>query len=462
MNALASDLGRLLSRERVRTDPEDLYAYSSDATYYFVRGNPDAVVLPENAGEVSKVVKYAAKNRIPVTPRGAGTGLSSGCTPIHGGIVIDTKRMNRIIEINRGNMTGTVECGVVLGNFQKAVERENLFYPPDPQSWEVSTLGGNVSTRAGGPRGVKYGTTPHYVLGLELVLPDGEIINTGGTCVKSSVGYDLTHLLSGAEGTLGVITRVNLRLLPLPPVHRTAVVVCETLDQAAEMVSEIIAQGTVPSKLEFITEAGIGLMNNYISPPLVSNGEAYLLIELDGTEAQVTDDARRLQHICEVMRATDVRVIKDEREAQTYWKARVNLGPMILRLFPKMVTEDVTVPRNRIPEFVRALQNISASIGMIIGIGGHAGDGNMHPTIVFPELNDDLEQRAKEGIKQIIKTGLALGGTVSGEHGIGLHKAEFTLWELGETQIALQKRIKQAFDPLGIMNPGKIWPQEVA
>jgi glycolate oxidase len=187
-----------------------------------------------------------------------------------------------------------------------------------------------------------------------------------------------------------------------------------------------------------------------------------LLIELDGTEAQVTDDARRLQHICEVMRATDVRVIKDEREAQTYWKARVNLGPMILRLFPKMVTEDVTVPRNRIPEFVRALQNISASIGMIIGIGGHAGDGNMHPTIVFPELNDDLEQRAKEGIKQIIKTGLALGGTVSGEHGIGLHKAEFTLWELGETQIALQKRIKQAFDPLGIMNPGKIWPQEVA
>jgi glycolate oxidase len=195
MNALASDLGRLLSRERVRTDPEDLYAYSSDATYYFVRGNPDAVVLPENAGEVSKVVKYAAKNRIPVTPRGAGTGLSSGCTPIHGGIVIDTKRMNRIIEINRGNMTGTVECGVVLGNFQKAVERENLFYPPDPQSWEVSTLGGNVSTRAGGPRGVKYGTTPHYVLGLELVLPDGEIINTGGTCVKSSVGYDLTHLL---------------------------------------------------------------------------------------------------------------------------------------------------------------------------------------------------------------------------------------------------------------------------
>jgi len=459
MTAIAQDLCQFLDRQKVWTDPEDLYAYAADAIQYFARGKPDAVVLPHTAEEVSKVLRYASKQRIPVTPRGAGTGLSAGCTPIQGGIVLDMKRMNRILEINRGNMTARVESGAVLGLFQDMVESMGLFYPPDPQSQEVSTLGGNVSTRAGGPRGVKYGTTAHYVLGLEVVLPDGEIINTGGSCVKQSVGYDLTHLLTGAEGTLGVITKVNLRLLPLPPIHRTAVIVCESLDQAAQLVSEIIARGTVPAKLEFITAAGIQLMNATISPPLMTEGEAYLLTELDGSLAQVEEDTQKLRELCGKMKAMDLRIIEEEEEAQTYWKARINLAPSILRLFKKMVIEDVTVPRDRIPDFVRALQNISSSLGMIIGIGGHAGDGNMHPTIVFPEVNETEEKKAAEAIERIVKTGLELGGTLSGEHGIGLHKAPFLAWELGDAQVALLKRIKKAFDPLGIMNPGKIWPE---
>lgn len=238
MSGLARDLTALLDSGKVLTDPEDCHAYACDAVYYFARRAPEAVVLPETPQEISGILRYASDQKIPVTPRGAGTGLSAGCTPVQGGIVLDMKRMNRVLEINRGNMTARVESGAVLGPFQQQVEAMGLFYPPDPQSQEVSTIGGNVSTRAGGPRGVKYGTTAHYVLGLEVVLPDGEMIRTGGTCVKQSVGYDLTHLTTGAEGTLGVITKVNLRLLPLPPAHRTAVIVCGTLDQAARVAEK--------------------------------------------------------------------------------------------------------------------------------------------------------------------------------------------------------------------------------
>ncbi|MBW1681765.1 MAG: FAD-binding protein [Deltaproteobacteria bacterium] len=459
MSGLARDLTALLDSGKVLTDPEDCHAYACDAVYYFARRAPEAVVLPETPQEISGILRYASDQKIPVTPRGAGTGLSAGCTPVQGGIVLDMKRMNRVLEINRGNMTARVESGAVLGPFQQQVEAMGLFYPPDPQSQEVSTIGGNVSTRAGGPRGVKYGTTAHYVLGLEVVLPDGEMIRTGGTCVKQSVGYDLTHLMTGAEGTLGVITKVNLRLLPLPPAHRTAVIVCETLDQAAMLVSEIIAEGTIPARLEYVTSGAVQLMNATLTPPLSTDGEAYLFTELDGSPAQVEEDTQRLRSVCDRLEAMELRIIGDEREAETYWRARRNLAPTLLRLFKKMIVEDVTVPRDRIPDFVRALQSISASLGLIIGIGGHAGDGNIHPSIMFPEINDDLEAKAKEAVRRIVRTGLEMGGTISGEHGIGLHKAEFLVWELGEAQIALLKRIKKAFDPRGIMNPGKIWQE---
>jgi len=457
MKTLESDLGKIVGAEKVKTDPEDLFSYSSDATHYFVWKNPDAVVLPESAEDVSKVVRYAFDNSIPVTPRGAGSGLSAGATPIKGGIVLDMKRMRRIIEVNRGNMTAKVEAGVVLSNFHRAVEKQGLFYPPDPQSMDVCTIGGNVATRAGGPCGVKYGTTGNYVLGLEVVLPDGQVINTGGICVKQSAGYDLSHLLTGSEGTLGVITKINLRILPLPKARKTVVVVCDSISLAARLVSEIIASGTTPAKLEYLHKGAIGLMNMFVLKPLPVAGEAYLLIELDGGSSQVEEEARQVDKVCKEMQALEVRVVEDAQEAQSYWNARKNLNPILMSIFKKMINEDVTVPRDRIPELIKAVQEISASVGVNIGMGGHAGDGNIHPVVLMMEVSKELDKKADQAIEKIIRKGLELGGTISGEHGIGLHKAKFLALETGAAQIELMKRVKAAFDPKGIMNPGKIW-----
>jgi glycolate oxidase len=458
MKGLARDLHAIIPALRVKTEPEDLLVYSSDATHYFKSNPPEAVVLPENAAEAAGVIKYAFEREIPVTPRGAGSGLAGGCTPVKGGIVIDMKRMNHIIEIDRGNMTATVESGVVLSQFHKAVERMGLFYPPDPQSMSVCTIGGNVATRAGGPRGVKYGTTGRYVLGLEAVMPDGSLIKSGGKFVKQSVGYDITHLLTGSEGTLALITRVNLQLLPLPPVHRTMVVVCETLDQAAEIVSEIIARGAVPAMLELLVKMAIMVMNNYINPPLPVDAEAYLLMDIDGSDAQVMLDVARIKAICRDMKAREVRVVESEEEAASYWKARSNLYPLIMTVMKKVISEDVTVPRNKIPELIRYIQGISNQVGIGIGIAGHAGDGNVHPTILQSEISPELEEKAKQAIDLIVRKGLDMGGTISGEHGVGIHKKEYLPWEMGTAEIALMQKIKQAFDPRNIMNPGKIWP----
>jgi len=457
MNGLVKDLARLIGDSKVLFQPEDLLAYANDATHYFRTQLPDAAVLPTSTEEVARVMSYAHRHHIPVTPRGAGSGLSGGATPVKGGIVVDTKRLNRILEIDRANMTASVEGGVVLQNFHRAVEERGLFYPPDPQSMSVCTIGGNVATRAGGPRGVKYGTTGNYVTGLEVVLPDGSIIKTGGKFVKQSVGYDLTHLMTGSEGTLGIITGVNVRLLTLPPSTRTMVVVCETLDQAAEIVSEIIARGAVPAMMEFLIKLAITVMNNYVDPPLPTDGEAFLLIEMDGTPAQIESDIKTIKEICNEMKAREVREVDDERAAKAYWNARSNIYPLIMTIFNRAISEDITVPRSRIPDLVRAVQEIAASVGIMIGLAGHAGDGNMHPTILQTEINDEMAAKAKQAIELMVRRGLELGGTISGEHGIGIHKQEFLDWEFDQVQIDLMKRIKQAFDPYGIMNPGKIW-----
>ncbi len=460
LKALAKDLERILSPNQVLDAREDLLPYANDATHFFKSRLPDLVVLPHNTEDVANIMKYAFQNEVPVTPRGAGSGLSGGCTPVKGGIVMDTKRMNKIREIDQSNMTARVEGGLVLQNFQDVLERRGLFYPPDPQSACVCTIGANVATRAGGPRGVKYGTTGNYVLGTEVVLPDGSIINSGGNFVKQSVGYNLTHLMLGSEGTLGVITGVNLRLLPLPPTDKTVIVVCKSLDQAAEIVAAIIAQGAIPAMLEFLIKLAITVMNNFFAPPLPTDGEAYLFMLFDGTEAQVEAETEIVSQICHDMGAQEVRVIDDRKAADNYWTARANMYPLIQTIFERATTEDVTVPRNKIPDFVRAVQSIAAAEGVMIGLAGHAGDGNMHPSVLFPEVTPEAEAKAKVAIERVIRAGLDLKGTISGEHGIGIHKAEYLEWELGQTQIELMKRIKYAFDPKGIMNPGKIWLED--
>lgn len=459
MQGLVKDLTSLLGSSQVLSMPEEMLAYANDATHFIKSRLPDAVVLPHTTEEAAKIMQYAFAKEIPVTPRGAGSGLAGGCTPVHGGIVMDLKRLNKILEIDKSNMTAIVEAGVVLQKFQDTLEKRQLFYPPDPQSASVCTIGGNVATRAGGPRGVKYGTTGNYVTGLEMVLPDGSIITPGGKFVKQSVGYDLTHLMTGSEGTLGVITAVNLRILPLPEANRTVVVVCESLEQAAEIVAEIIARGAVPAMIEFLIKLAITIMNQYFPHPLPTDGEGYLFMYFDGTEAQVEYEAKLVSDICHDMKAKEVRLVENPKAAATYWTARANVYPLIQTIFERGNAEDITVPRNKLPDLVRAVQAIAAAEGVMIGLAGHAGDGNMHPSVLFPEVNAEAEAKAKIAIDKLIRAGLDLGGTISGEHGIGIHKAEYLSWELGDTQIELMKRIKQAFDPKGIMNPGKIWPE---
>jgi len=462
MGSTGKDLRKILSHKQVFDQPEDVSAYANDATFYIAKRPPDAVAIPHSTEDVSKIVKYAFDNRVPVVPRGAGSGLAGGCTPVQGGIVLDMKRMNRIIDIDRRNMTANVECGVVLDNFNKALAKERLFYPPDPQSMSVCTLGGNIATRAGGPRGVKYGTTERYVTGLEVVLPDGSVVSPGGKVIKQSSGYDLTHLMTGSEGTLGVITSAHLRILPMPSAKRTVVVTCSTVDQAAEIVSGIIAEGAVPAMLEFLPKLAITVLNSYLKPPLPLLGDAYLFMELDGSASQVEEETVQIKKICTGMGAVDVRVVADENESSTYWWARSMLYPGMLRLFKRVITEDVTVPRNMIPEFVRRVQAIAAGCGVLIGIAGHAGDGNMHPTIMHTELSQEMSRKAEKAIEEIIRAGLDMKGTISGEHGIGIHKNRFIELEHGSVQIELMKRIKSVFDPRNIMNPGKIWMEEAA
>ena len=457
MATIGKDLRKILSSEQVLDLPEDVSAYAHDATFYVAKRNPDAVALPTSPEEVSSILKYATANKIPVVPRGAGSGLAGGCTPVHGGIVIDMKRMKKIIEIDTKNLVAVVEAGLVLEKFVKTVENMKLFYPPDPQSAQVCTIGGNISTRAGGPRGVKYGTTDRYVTGIEAVMPNGDIINPGGRFVKQASGYDLTHLFTGSEGTLCVITKGILRLLPLPPAKRTIVVTCATADQAAEIVSAIIAKGTIPSMLEYLIKLGVMGMNNYITPPLPLTGEAYLLIEVDGNEGQIELETEEIKATCNELKAIDVRIVTDEKECSTYWYARSRLYSIMTSVFKRVITEDITVPRNKIPDAVRIIQGIALSVGVSIGIAGHAGDGNMHPTILLGEISEEMSRKSDKAIEELIKVCLELQGTISGEHGIGIHKNSFLELEHGTKQVGVMKSIKQALDPLGIMNPGKIW-----
>lgn len=460
MSSIGKDLRKVIRSEQVLDLAEDISAYANDATYYIAKRNPDAVVLPESTADVSTVLKYASANRIPVVPRGAGSGLAGGCTPVHGGIVMDMKRMNSIIEIDKGNMTAIVEGGVVLGDFVKKVESMGLFYPPDPQSAQVCTIGGNIATRAGGPRGVKYGTTERYVTGVEAVMADGTVITPGGKVVKQSSGYDLSHLFTGSEGTLCVITKGMLRLLPLPAAKRTLVVTCTSTDQAAEIVSEIISRGVVPAMLELLIKLAVGAMNNYIKPPIELLGDAYLLMEIDGTDAQLDADAREIERVCKELGSLDVRIISNPAESATYWYARSRLYPLMTTIFKRVITEDITVPRNKIPELIRRIQSIAASVGVAVGLAGHAGDGNIHPTIMQGEISEEMSRKADAAIEQIIQAGLDLHGTISGEHGIGIHKNKFLELEHGPEQVAIMKTIKRALDPYNIMNPGKIWIED--
>lgn len=444
----------IVGKERVMLSKEDRICYSYDATGK--EGKPDVVIKPKTAEEVSSIVKIAGQEKIPVVPRGAGSGFVGGSIPIHGGIALVMTDMNRMIELDEDNMVAIVEPGMVTYNLQQEVEKRGLFYPPDPASLKICTIGGNAATCAGGPRAVKYGVTKDYILGLDAVLPDGEILHAGVRTAKGVVGYDLTKLIVGSEGTLGVITKINLKLLPLPERIKTALAVFSKIDDASAAVSKIIASRILPSSLEFIDQSAVKCVEDYIHAGLPTDAEALLLIEVDGDEISVEKQIEKIGNICSDTGARDVKIAKDETERESLWKARRAISPALGHIAPTKINEDITVPRNKVPDIIRRLKNISERYKLNIVNFGHAGDGNLHVNIMTDRRNTEEMKRADEAVSEIFKEVLGLGGTISGEHGVGITKSKYLKDELGVTGIEVTKKIKKVFDPDNIMNPGKI------
>jgi glycolate oxidase len=416
------------------------------------------IVLPDGADQVSAVVRICARERLPIVPRGAGTGYSGGAVPIHGGIVLSLERMNRILEIDQSNLIAVVEPNVVTGDLQDAVERVGLFYPPDPSSLRTCSIGGNVAENAGGPRAFKYGTTKAYVLGLQAVLPTGEIIETGGKVVKNVAGYDLTQLLVGSEGTLAIVTRVTLRLIPLPAARITLRATFSTVADAANAVDRIVAERVVPASLELIDADSLDAISRHIGGrPLAPAGTAALiLIEVDGTPQAAAEDAERVQRACTAAGATELLRARDDRERADLWAVRRELSPALRTLAPVKFNNDIVVPKGRIPELFGLIARLRSHYGVRIACFGHAGDGNIHVNVMVGESEAD-RSRARETVHALFEGVLALEGAITGEHGIGLSKMEYLSMQLDQPEIALMQRIKKAFDPEGILNPGKIF-----
>ena len=434
---------------------EDLICYSYDATANTYL--PDAVLFPQNTKEVSAILTLASQEGFPVIPRGAGSGMTGGALAIHGGIILVMTRFNRIRQIDKSNLTASVEPGVVTANFHKAVEKEGLFYPPDPSSSEFSTLGGNLAECAGGPHAVKYGVTRDYVLGLEAVLPTGEVIKTGVQTAKGVVGYDLTRLLIGSEGTLGVITHMTLRLLPLPEAVGTMTAVFDKMEIAAETVSEIISQHILPRCIEYMDNASIRCSEEYLKIGLPVEAEAILILEVDGKAAEVNVTIQELEELCIAKGAKEVNVAGTEDEAAKLWKARKAISTALFRYAPDKINEDIVVPRSRIPDMVRKINALRNETGLNMVSFGHAGDGNIHINIMLDKKNSAEVKKAETAVEILFDYTLELGGTISGEHGIGITKAPYITKEIGLVEIDLMKKIKEVFDPKGILNPGKLF-----
>ena len=444
--------------DQLRIDSASLIAYGTDA---LKRGQPaDAVVFPATSREVSDIARLCNQHRIPMVPRGAGTGYTGGSVPMQGGVVIAFDRMNRILEIDEANLLAIVEPNVVTGDLQDAVEKVGLFYPPDPASLRQSAIGGNVAECAGGPRAFKYGTTKKYVLGLEAVLPTGEIIETGGKVVKNVVGYDLTQLLVGSEGTLAIITRIILRLIPRPPVQSTLRASFAEVGTAVDAVTGIIRARVVPAALELVDGDSLeAVARNLGVRSLAPEGTAaILLVEVDGVPAAVEEEAARVETACREAGASEVLRAKDEAERQELWRVRRELSLSLRQIAPLKLNHDVVVPKGRIPELFALVAGLRQKYQLRIPLFGHAGDGNIHVNIMVDPADEAALARARAAERVLFEGVVALEGSISGEHGIGFAKAPFLSIELSPEEIALMKRVKQAFDPNGILNPGKIFP----
>jgi len=448
-------LRALVGRERITRAIEDRVCHSYDGTKQ--RALPDVVIWPDSTDHVAGVLAYANEREWPVYVRGAATGLSGGAVPLYGGIVMDMTRMNRISRIDASNLMAEVEPGVVTGQFQRRVEELGLFYPPDPASAEYSTVGGNVAECAGGLRGLKYGVTKHYVLGLEVVLADGSVLNTGARTLKNVTGYDLTQLLVGSEGTLGVITKILLKLIPLPLRLRTMMAFFHSAAEASDTALEIVAQRVLPRALEFMDRRSIKSVRDYASADIPRKTDALLLVEVDGTDESTKQEVERAVAACEKGGAFRVRVAETEAEREEQWSIRRAFSPALFTLAPLKLNEDVCVPRSEVTKLLRFVTRAGTGRPVTVACFGHIGDGNIHVNLLYEPGQEDEVKSIADGIfREVVR----LGGTLSGEHGIGTSKAPFLEIELPPAQIEIMKSLKRLFDPKGILNPGKIFPDE--
>jgi glycolate oxidase len=434
--------------------PEDLVCYGFDASG--IEACPSAIVWPKDTADVVKVMNYAYENEIPVVPRGAGTGMTAGAIPLQGSIVLSFEKMRKIIEIDSENLSVLCEPGVINGKLQRELTLAGLFYPPDPASMNFCTIGGNVAENAGGPRALKYGVTRDYVMEIEAVLPDGDVIKTGVKTTKGVVGYDLARLLTGSEGTLAIFTKIRLKVLPLPEDVVTLLAIFTGIEAAGNSVTNILKSKIIPRTLEFMDRKAIEAVENYKPIGLPVDAGALLLIELDGQPAAITKEAKKVIDICAKLGA-EIKMAKDEYSKNDLWASRRAVSPALYHLKPSKINEDIVVPRNRIAEILMRLRRLSEKSGITIVNFGHAGDGNIHVNIMVDKADKDEYQRGIDLVGQIFRETLELGGTISGEHGIGLTKAKYLNMELSSRELKVMESIKTVFDPKNILNPGKIF-----
>jgi len=453
---LARALGEVVGRDQVVTAQEDLIPYSFDGTAA-IKHLPIAVVFPKTPEEISAIIKLARDAHAAVVTRGSGTGLSGGSVPVENAIVLCTLRMNRVLELDERNLTLLAETGAITQEIFDRADAVGLFYPPDPGSMKISTIGGNVAENSGGLRGLKYGVTRDYVMGIEVVLADGSICWLGNKCVKDVAGYNLRDLFIGSEGTLGVITKVLLKLLPKPAARQTLLVTYTQMDAAAETVSAIIAAKIIPCTLEFLDRKTIQCVEDFAHVGLPLDAEAILLIETDGHAAAVDDEATRMAELARRHGATDVRRARDAAEAAQLAAARRSAFSALARLRPTTILEDATVPRSELATMIRFIADVARRHQLEIATFGHFGDGNLHPTFLTNERDRDEMHRVELAMKEIFEQTLKLGGTITGEHGVGLAKKTFLRDQLGDASYTLLKAIKQTLDPTGLLNPGKIF-----
>jgi len=451
-----SELRRLLGAANVLTEKEDLIPYSFDGTAA-LQQMPGCVVFARTREEVVGVLQLANRTRAAVVTRGSGTGLSGGSLPSPDCIVLCLAKMDRIVELDRANLTLLAEAGATTQAIADATSAAGLFYPPDPGSMKISTIGGNVAENSGGLRGLKYGVTRNYVMGLEVVLPDGEVLWTGNKCVKDVAGYSLRDLFIGSEGTLGVITRVLLKLIPKPAAKKTLVATFARMDQAAQTVSDIIAAQIIPCTLEFLDRTTIHCVEDFAKVGLPLDCEALLLMETDGHPGPVNEEAARMEEIARKNAAVDVRVARDDSEATRLATARRSAFSALARVSPTTILEDATVPRSELAGMIRFVAAVAAKYKLRVGTFGHMGDGNLHPTFLTDERNHDEMHRVEEAFKEIFDEAIRLGGTITGEHGIGVSKKSFLPKFAGDAQMRVMRELRRALDPNGILNPGKMF-----